>query len=91
MSTANLEVFGFGAVELGVEVDAVTRMGNKASLVLVAGRMVGVNGYKCVGEVEVTAGPLDRRPPRWRGWSQGYQAATEQWVALGKARERNTR
>ena len=49
MSTANLEESGFGAVELGVEVDAVTRMGNKASLVLVAGRMVGVNGHKCDG------------------------------------------
>ena len=71
--------------------DAVTRIDNKANLVLVAGRMVGDNGYKCGGEVEVAAGLLDRRPPRWRGWSQGCQAATGQWVALGKARERNTR
>ena len=93
----------------------VTRTGNKANLVLVAGRivgdrqggvvgakaakllkvsgllwlrMVGVNGPKFGGEVEVAAGLLDRRPPRWSGWCQGCcQAATGQWVALGKARE----
>ena len=46
MSTANLEVFGFGAVELGVELDAVTRTGNQANPVLVAGRVMGVSGYK---------------------------------------------
>ena len=51
MSMARLEESGFGAVELGVEVDAVIRTGNKASLVLVAGRMVGVTGYRCGGEV----------------------------------------
>ena len=85
MSTANLEESGFGAVELGVEVDAVTRMGNKASLVLVVGRMVGVNGYKCGGEVEVAAGLLYWRPPRWSCCCQGCcKAATGQWVALGK-------
>jgi len=51
VSTANLGGIGFGAVELGVEVEAVIRTGNKTSLVLVAGRMVGVTGYRCGGEV----------------------------------------
>ena len=60
MSTANLEESGFGAVELVVEVDAVTRTGNKANPVLVAGRVMGVSGHKCGGEVGVTAGLLAR-------------------------------
>ena len=54
MSTANLDESGFGAVELGVEVDAVIRTGNKANPVLVAGRVMGVSGHKCGGEVGVT-------------------------------------
>ena len=37
-----------------------SRMGNKANPVLVAGRIVGVDRHKCGGEVEVTAGLLDR-------------------------------
>ena len=46
--------------EQGVEVDAVTRTDNKANPVLVAGRIVGVDGHKCGGEVGVTVGLLDR-------------------------------
>ena len=76
MSTANLDGIGFGAIELGVEVDAVIKTGNKANPVLVARRVAGVSGYKCGREVEEAAGLLARRPPRWSGWPQGCLAAT---------------
>ena len=75
-------------LEQSVEVDTATRMGSKANPVLVGGRIVGVDGHKCGGEVGVTEGLLDRSLLQDGVVGPKAEAAEGQRFALVKPRGR---